>query len=269
MGFTGYYQRFIHNYAQIATPLFALIGGKRGTKDPPFTWSVECQQAFTTLKQKMTSTPVLAYADYSLPFTVQTDASADGFGAVLAQEQDGRERPIAYASRTLTASEAKYPAHKLEFCALHWAITVKFWDYLYGQDVTAVTDNNPLTYVLKKAKLDAHGQRWVSDLSQFKLDIIYRPGHSNCNAHALSRIVRDEVLQIFGAKEDREDNSGDKLASENKNGGEKEQAQMNAQEVASPREGPSISDSESDSTLHDNPSQVQVLVRELTSLQHR
>ena len=74
---------------------------------------------------------------------------------------------------------------------------MKFRDYLYGQTVTVVTDNNPLTYVMKKAKLDAHGHRWVSDLSVFDLDIVYRPGKANANADALSRISCERVNQIL------------------------------------------------------------------------
>ena len=72
-------------------------------------------------------------------------------------------------------------------------MTSKFKDYLYGHEVSVATDNNSLTYVLKKAKLDAHGQRWVSDLAQYHLDIIYKPGRLNTNADALSRIPREEV----------------------------------------------------------------------------
>ena len=72
---------------------------------------------------------------------------------------------IAFASRSLKPSEKNYPAHKLEFLALKWAVTEKFHDYLYGTKFEAVTDNNPLTYVLTTAKLDATGQRWIAALS--------------------------------------------------------------------------------------------------------
>ena len=80
----------------------------------------------------LTSPPILAYADYTLPFTVHTDACGQGLGAVLYQKQDGMEKVIAYASRGLRPSERKYPAHKLEFLALKWAVTDKFHDYLMG-----------------------------------------------------------------------------------------------------------------------------------------
>ena len=172
--------------------MFALTGGKRGSKDPPFEWSPECQASFETLVDKLTSAPILAYADYKQPFVIQTDASREGLGAVLAQKQGEYERVIGYASRTLSPAEQKYPIHKLDFKALHWAVTSKFRDYLYGNRVTAVTDNNPLTYVLDKAKLDATSQRWVSDIAVFDLDIVYRPGKKNANADSLSRIPSAE-----------------------------------------------------------------------------
>ena len=92
------------------------------------------------------------------------DASGDGLGAVLYQEQDGIEHVIAYASRCLRASECNYPAYKLEFLALKWAVCYKFHDNLFGNKFTVRTDNNPLTYVLTTAKLDATGHRWLAAL---------------------------------------------------------------------------------------------------------
>lgn len=200
LGFTGYYRRFIEKYAAVAKPLFELIGGKRSAKKSPpkpIVWTDECQKAFDVLKMKLTSAPILAYPDFTKPFILQTDASLDGCGAVLVQEQEGKERVIAFASRSLQQGERRYPAHKLEFKALHWAATVKFRDYVYGQRVIAVTDNNPLTYVLKSAKLDSHGQRWVNDLAQCDLEIVYRPGKTNDNADGLSRIQRHEVQRLL------------------------------------------------------------------------
>ena len=91
------------------------------------------------------SPPVSAYAGFSKPFILHTDASTDGRGAVLYQEQDGLERVITYASRGLRNSEKHYPAHKLVFLCLKWAFSDKFHDYLYGNEFTVYTDNNLLT----------------------------------------------------------------------------------------------------------------------------
>ena len=132
---------------------------------------------------------MLAYADYKKPFKVYTDASEKGLGAVLAQRQeDGSEPAIAFASRTLSKAEKQYDAHKLEFLALKWVITDHFHEYLYGGEFDVFTNNNPLTYVLTTAKLDATGQHWVATLALYNFKIYYRSGKLNVNADALSRI---------------------------------------------------------------------------------
>ena len=132
LGFTGYYRRFIKDYAKIVKPLNTLLIGHStcNTSDPHskkkkkkkssvlWQWGPAQQEAFNTLKVKLSSPPMLAYADFKKPFILHTDASTDGLGAVLYQEQDGLERVIAYASRGLRKSEWNYPAHKLEFLCL-------------------------------------------------------------------------------------------------------------------------------------------------------
>nr|KAG5702755.1 hypothetical protein BaRGS_003629 [Batillaria attramentaria] len=167
------------------------IGGKEiqnGKKQRKFHWGEEEQQAFDQLKARLTSAPVLAYADPQKPFILNTDASTEGLGAVLYQHQDGRDRVIAYASRGLNQAERRYPAHKLEFLALKWAVTDKFHDYLYDANFVVRTDNNPLTYVLTTAKLDAAGHRWVAQLANYNFSLEYRAGRLNRDADALSRI---------------------------------------------------------------------------------
>ena len=98
---------------------------------------------------------------------------------------------IAYASRSLNKAERKYSAHKLEFLALKWAITDCFHEYLYGGEFEVFTDNNPLTYILTSAKLDATGQRWVAALRLYNFQIHYRSGKKNAIADTLSRIPWD------------------------------------------------------------------------------
>ena len=148
----------------------------------------ECDNAFHTLKEKMCTAPVLAFADVTWPFVVHTDASRDGLGAVLCQESSGKPRPVAYASRGLTRSERNYPAHKLELLPLKWSVTEKLKDYLYAARGTKVfTNNNPLTYVLTTAKLDATGHRWLAALTVFDFTLHYKPGTCNRDADALSR----------------------------------------------------------------------------------
>ena len=104
---------------------------KSAVKATPFTWGEDQQKSFETIVSRLINPIVLGYADYSLPFTLHTDASGSGLGAVLYQRQSGFDRVIAYASRSLKPSEKNYPAHKLEFLALKWAVCEKFHDYLY------------------------------------------------------------------------------------------------------------------------------------------
>ena len=200
LGFVGYYRRFIKNFSMIARPLTSLIPttakskktGKKKTKMPLWIWEKEQQQAFESLRESLSSASILSYPDFDLPFEVHTDASSVGLGAVLYQLQQGKYRVIAYASRGLNKSESHYPAHKLEFLSLKWAVTEKFQEYLYGKKFTVITDNNPLTYVLTTAKLDATGHRWVAALAAFDFDIHYRPGRNNADADALSRLPEQQ-----------------------------------------------------------------------------
>ena len=177
MGLLGVYRRHIKHFAQTAKPIYDLLSldlrkkknvtstkhsprGNSGqiSSSSPVEWETQHQSALEVLIDHITSPPVLAYPDYDAAFIVHTDASQDGLGAVLYQEQNGSTRVIAYASRTLTPSERNYHMHsgKLEFLSLKWAVTEQFRDYLYyAPEFVVYTDNNPLTYVLTSAKLNA------------------------------------------------------------------------------------------------------------------
>ena len=152
-------------------------------------WNVECQEDFKKLKQLCSQTPILAYANYKKPFKLHTDASENGLGAVLYQKQDnGTDHVIVCASQTLSKSEKNYDAHKLEFLAVKWSVTERVHEYLYGGHFEVYTDNNPLTYILTMARLDATRQRWVASLANYNFMIFYRSGKLNVEADALSRI---------------------------------------------------------------------------------
>uniref|UniRef100_A0A674CT74 Gypsy retrotransposon integrase-like protein 1 n=1 Tax=Salmo trutta TaxID=8032 RepID=A0A674CT74_SALTR len=204
LGFCGYYRRFVKDYSKVSYPLNQLLCGylpsaKKGRKSKeekaylnpsePFgsRWDAKCELAFETLKESLTKAPVLGFADPQLPYVLHVDASREGLGGVLYQDQGEGPRPVAFVSRSLTASERNYPAHKLEFLALKWAVVDKLHDYLYGAKFEVRTDNNPLTYVLTSAKLDATGHRWLAALSTYDFSLKYRPSRQNIDADALSR----------------------------------------------------------------------------------
>lgn len=189
LGFASYYRQFVEGFAKLAAPLHRLVAELGGTKSRRRSenavagnWSEECHSSFEALKTKLTTAPVLAYADFSLPFILEVDSSHGGLGALLSQEQGGKVRPIAYASRGLRPTErnmAYYRSMKLEFWALKWTMTEKFREYLLGHKCVVYTDNNPLSH-LSSAKLGATEQR------NFDFEIKYRSGKVNKNADALS-----------------------------------------------------------------------------------
>ena len=201
LGFTNHYCRFIKEYTKVANPLNALVSGDNANKkNAAVDWTDECQTAIEKLKSLCTDTPILVYANYKKPFQLQTDANDLGLGAVLYQQDDeGQQRVIAYASRSLSHTERNYPTHKLQFLVLKWAITDRFHEYLYGGQFDVYTDNNPLTYILTSAKLDAMRQRWVASLANFNFRIFYKTGKTNVEADALSCIPRSKCQVIDAA----------------------------------------------------------------------
>ncbi|KAI5609495.1 hypothetical protein C0J50_9467, partial [Silurus asotus] len=198
LGFMSYYRKFVPRFAQIAKPLHALVGGGKKNKPPvTFFWSQECQTALNELKRCLMSPPILAYPDFTMPFTLTTDGSHHGLGAVLSQKQGGTECVVAYASRGLRRSEKNdknYSSFKLELLALKWAVTEKFREYLMYSKFTVITDHNPLRY-LDSANLGAVEQRWAAQLAEYNFEVSYKPGRLNTNADALSRIPSREVLE--------------------------------------------------------------------------
>ncbi|KAG1937128.1 interleukin-1 receptor accessory protein-like 1-A, partial [Pimephales promelas] len=206
LGFCGYYRRFVKDFSKLCRPLNELLQGYPSSNKKPISspvcnakpcfkvsepfgsrWTDQCDAAFQRLKTCLTQAPVLAFADVQKPYILHVDASLDGLGGVLYQEHEKGLHPVAFISRSLSPSERNYPAHKLEFLALKWAIVDRLHDYLYGVQFEVRTDNNPLTYILKSAKLDATGHRWLSALTTYNFSLKYRPGQKNFDADALSR----------------------------------------------------------------------------------
>lgn len=142
LGLAGYYRHFIPNFSDKAEPL-----NKLTRKNVKFKWDEKCERSFEMMIDSLTSTPILAFPDYKKPFHLATDASNTGLGAVLSQVDDnGKERVIYYASRTLNQAEKNYSTIERELLAIVFAVE-KFKYYLYGTEFTITTDHNPLTYL--------------------------------------------------------------------------------------------------------------------------
>ena len=152
--------------------------------------SEEALKAFEQLKQACMNSPVLAFADYTKDFLLETDASKEGLGAVLSQKQeDGWFHLVAYGSWALSTHKKNYHSTKLEFLALKWAITEHFKEYLLYQPFLVKIDNNPLTYIMSTPNLDATGHHWVSALARYDFQLEYQKGRDNAVADALSRVT--------------------------------------------------------------------------------
>ena len=142
---------------------------------------------------------MLAFADYTKDFLLETDALKEGLGAVLSQKQeDGWFHLVAYGSQALTMHEKNYHSMKLEFLALTWAVTEHFKECMLFQALLVRTNNNTLTYIMSTPNLDATGHHWVSALAKYNFWLEYQKGWDNTAADALNWVtthLKPEAVQ--------------------------------------------------------------------------
>lgn len=155
--------------------------------------------AFETLKAKLTEAPVLACPDFTQPFTLQTDASNYGLGAVLTQELEGEERVIAYASRHLNGAEKNYSATEKECLAIIWGIR-QMRPFLEGYQFIVITDHLALKWLNSIESPSGRLARWALELQQYSFVVKYRRGKQNVVADTLSR-QPVEILELATIKE--------------------------------------------------------------------
>ena len=188
LGMFNYYQNYLPALATMSEPLHILL-----RKGSVWIWDVQQAKAFEKTKVMLSEAPLLVHFDPSFPIVVQADASPYGVGAVLSHKMpDESERPVCYASRTLSPAERNYGHIEKEGLALLFAVK-KFHHYLYGHKFTMVTDHNPLLglFAADKGfpdKSAARILRWALLLSAYNYKLEYRPGESHCNADGLSRL---------------------------------------------------------------------------------
>ena len=181
LGLCSYYRKFVLNFAVIASPLHRLT-----EKYTQFVWTDVAQKAFDDLKTALTSPPILAMPTLTDKYVLDTDASDFCIGAVLSQVQDGEERVIAYASRTLSRPERNYCVTRRELLALVYFVK-EFRCYLLGQRFLIRTDHAALQWLQKTPDPVGQQARWLNALSEYDFEIQHRPGKSHGNADAMSR----------------------------------------------------------------------------------
>ena len=182
LGLTGYYRRFVKNYAKIASSLTLLI--RKGQK---FFWGRAQQLAWQSLKDALISDPILRHPDFKRIFILQTDASDDGVGVVLTQKDDnGDEYVIGYASRLFQGAEKNWHTQEKEAFAILYGIE-QFRVYLYGRHFIIQTDHASLRWLFNVTR-PGRLSRWSLTLSEYDFELQHRSGTSNGNADALSRL---------------------------------------------------------------------------------
>ena len=190
-GLASFYRRFVRNFSTIATPLNELV-----KKNIIFNWDSEQENAFNTLKEKLTSAPVLALTDFSKAFEIECDASGLGIGAVLMQDK----RPIAYFSEKLNGAALNYPVYDKEMYALVRALET--WQhYLRPKEFVIHTDHESLKHIKGQGKLHKRHAKWVEFIETFPYVIKYKQGNENVVADALSRryaLISTLTAKLYG-----------------------------------------------------------------------
>lgn len=182
LGMAGFFREFVEHYAHLSAPLVYLT-----RKGVPFRWDAACQEAFDSIKQALVSAPCLRLPDWDRQFILHVDWSCVAVGSYLSQVcEDGKEHPIAFASRLLTPAESKYASVEGECLALVWA-TAKFRYYLYGRKFLVYTDHKNLVWLREKAFNNAKVQRWALRLQEFNFELQHLSGEENVVADCLSR----------------------------------------------------------------------------------
>src|SRR6266511_3649205 len=186
LGMCQYYRQFIKDFSKIARPLFDLT-----KKDNDFDWREAQQQAYETLKTKLTSAPLLVHPNYEKTFKLYCDASNIGLGAVLCQEdENGKDRVIAYEARTLNIAERNYPTTEKECLTVVWA-TKAFKHYVGGwKKFKVFTDHAALKTLLTHEDPSPRRARWMEYLARYNFEIDHRPGSKMQHADYMSYIEK-------------------------------------------------------------------------------
>lgn len=200
LGITGYYRKFVKDYAKVAQPIVKYLkkNVKINTNDPSYI------TAFEKLKELITNYPILRYPNIEKRFKLITDASNFALGAVLTQD----EHPVCYASRTLNDHEKNYSTIEKELLAIVWG-TKYFRPYLFGKEFDLQTDHQPIKWLQSKFSgkdINPRLQRWLIQLGEYDVKIDYIKGKENKIADFLSRINTDtkEINTMY--KDDKIDN---------------------------------------------------------------
>ena len=188
LGMINYYGKFFPNLATLLAPLYALL-----RKNAHWCWEEAQDVAFQKSKELLSSNTLLTHYDPTKELLLSCDASPYGIGAVLSHKmEDGSERPVAYASRSLSQPEKNYAQLDKEALSIVFGVK-KFHHYLCGRKFTILCDHKPLKHIFNENKgiptmASSRVQRWALTLGAYDYVITYKPGQQNANADGVSRL---------------------------------------------------------------------------------
>lgn len=205
LGLTGYFRKFIKDYAKIARPLSDLLKAGKA-----FVFDTVERESYSRLKYFLSQEPVLRIYDPGAMTELHTDASIDGFGAVLLQKYDNENNyhPVQYMSYKTSEAERKCHSYELEVLAIIKAVQ-KFRVYLLGIRFKLVTDCKAFQKTFKKKEFIPKVARWALSLEEFDFEVEHRPGERMKHVDALSRYpvicIEDTLLQNIRKKQEEEE----------------------------------------------------------------
>lgn len=199
IGMASWYRRFIKNFSELVAPMTNLMKKENSKK---FVWTSEADEALIKLKSVLVSAPILCSPKFNQPFSIQTDASDVGIGAVLTQGEGDEERVIAYMSKKLTAAQRKYTTTERECLAVLEAIG-NFKSYVEGARFKVITDHASLLWLRNLKDPSSRLARWALRMQEYDFELVHRRGKLNVVADALSRFVESiEVEENCEVDED-------------------------------------------------------------------
>ena len=188
LGLVAYFRKFIRSISQITAPLRELL--KDGVR---FKWTPECQKSFDTLKDALTTAPILALPNFKRRFSLHTDASYTGLSYILMQkDHQERERVICYGGRSLKPNETHWTVSEIECLAIIEGVKC-YHTYLAGNAAFDIVSDHAALACLAKSKLSSNNRltRWALFLQSYNYNFIHKPGRLLTAADAISRIPRD------------------------------------------------------------------------------
>lgn len=191
LGMASYFRKFILQFAAKAQPLHRLC-----KKNVEFIWDESCQKAFETLKNALTTAPVLAFPDYTRKFYISVDASFYAVGGYISNSPPPNDKPIEYFSKALSDTQKNYATTHKELLAIILAIE-RFQHYIWGKHFVLYTDHEALTYLFNQNKVGSRLLRWKLQLAEYDFDIIHRKGSQNVVSDCLSRFEESKSINFF------------------------------------------------------------------------